>query len=655
MKNRKAQVTVFIIIGLVILITASFFLYFRNLAVPEAEFIQEDLRPIKNYIDFCLNDIGEEAVIRLGSQGGYINIPDELKMNRAYVEFIPRSPIKIPYWYYNGIDIIPTIDSMENEITNYIENNLEGCADLSVFEDEYDIEVVTEPDVTTIIGNDDIDIELSYEVIIRDKSTGEPTKISRYQTTLPVRLKQIYELGKKIMEAENQKTYFENITIDWVSMNKNIPLNGIEFHCSNLRWRVRDVKEELQDMIYYNMPRIKVKDTDHPEFIEDEKVYEKLKEYTLEDINKGDYPDIATPADAYDYSHYLLDVRTKKTNLKAGFAYQPTWGLDMVVRPSEDGIMRSIKQSASEEFLSFMCLNTYHFTYDIIYPVEVLVRDDESFNNQGYVFRYAFPVMVNHNQPDRSGFFNPEFIMIGSDFTGQCGSLEGPIYDIRAYGVDEYGIAGVELDDVNISYDCYKFRCSLGQTNADYGYYRLRTQLPDTCANGFLVAEKPGYLKEKQQILTNNEIDIDLKKIKTLNFEVMMNQYDPTTNEIKGSELVTEPFVALVDFQSIDEPSLSSFRKYPIESNEEKTIDLLEQNSQYKVEITLMDEADGTLIGGYLNNITLDYDSIANSDKIIFYAASYLPKAMNRNQEYDVTKFLEENNIYKQQLLPILE
>ena len=651
-KMKKAQITPFIIIGAFILLSASLFIYYRNFVVVEPKILPEDIVPVKNYIEACLKDTGKDAAIKLGMQSGYIEIPNEIRLSRAYVELTPGSFIKVPYWYYNGISFIPSIELMQNQISDHIKNNIKKCVDLEVFQRDYTIEERDDIEVETIIAENDLDIKMDYTIIIKNKATDEQTRISEFHTIVPVRLKKAYNLAKQIMEAENTQTYFEEMTIDWISMNNKIPLNGIEFHCKPLKWNVRDVRNELQDMIYYNLPKVRVKNTDYAKFLEHEDVYENLQKYSIEEIYQGNRPKQKAPADAYDYSHYLIDVRARPTDLKTGFLYSPTWGMDLTVRPSEGGIMRSIKQSASEQFLSFLCLNTYHFTYDVTYPIEVLIRDDKSFNNQGYVFRFAFPVMINHNAPDRAGFINPLYIMKGGDFIGECEDLAGPVYDIRALGLDEFGIMNMELKNVNISYNCFRFTCNLGTTKADQGAYRLRTQLPSSCANGFIKAEKPGYLEEQEQVLDSTDIDVELRKLKTFRFEVVMNDYN--YGIIGDDKPIEKPFSTIIELQSYDDPDLIFFRKYPLE-NTPSTIDLIEQNSKYKVDIMLFDEEDNMFIGGYKGNWSLKYSDIAENKKIIFHVVNYLPKPMNKEQESEMIEFLEENNIYKTVLEPELK
>ncbi|TKJ17591.1 hypothetical protein CEE44_03595 [Candidatus Woesearchaeota archaeon B3_Woes] len=649
---KKAQITPFIIIGALILLSSSLFIYYRNFIVVEPEILPEDVVPIKTYIEACLKDTGKEAAIKAGMQGGYITLPNQVTLNRAYVELTPGSFIKIPYWSYNGISFIPSIDVMQNQLSDYIKDNIKKCVNLEVFERDYNLEEEDEIEVETIIAEKNLDIKMVYNIIVKNKATDEQTRISQFHTIVNVRLKKTYELAKQILEAENSQTYFEDMTIDWIAMNKDIPLNGLEFTCKANKWRVRDVRNELQDMIYYNVPKVRIRNTDYTGFLEDEEVYENLQKYTMEDIYQGGRPRQKAPEDAYDYSHYLLDVRTRPTDLRAGFLYSPTWGMDMTVRPSEGGIMRSTKQSASEQFLSFLCINTHHFTYDVTYPIEVMVRDDKSFNNQGYVFRFAFPVMINHNEPDKAGFINPLYVMAGGDFIGECEDLTGPTYDIRALGLDEYGISNMELKDVNISYNCFRFTCNLGTTKADQGAYRLRTQLPSSCANGFIKAEKPGYLEDQQQVLDSTDIDVDLRKLKTFRFEVVKNDYN--YGNIGDDEIIEKPYSTIIELQSYDDPDLVFYRKYPLENNP-STIDLIEQNSKYKVDIMLFDEEDRIFIGGYKGNWSLDYRDIADNKRIVFHVINYLPKPLNKEQESEMIKFLEEDNTYKQTLKPELE
>ena len=46
------------------------------------------------------------------------------------------------------------------------------------------------------------------------------------------------------------------------------------------------------------------------------------------------------------------------------------FGMNIKVRPSNKGIMKSGTAKATK-LLDFLCVHIYHFSYDLIYPVEV--------------------------------------------------------------------------------------------------------------------------------------------------------------------------------------------------------------------------------------------------------------------------------------------
>lgn len=645
---RKGQVTVFIIIGLLVIVGLALFLYYRSVILDTPEYVPDDLKPAHQYISSCLDQISQDAVVALGAHAGYITIPDHIETAQAYISIIPRSQLKIPLWYANGFDFTPTVQGMEGELSSYVQDHLSDCVDLTAFAQEYEV-TADQLEATALIGDDDVSISVVYPLTFTDKTTGEQTTITKFQSTQQVRLKDLYTLGKQILAAENQHTYFENITLDLMGLNPSVPFNGLSFGCSPQKWSVRNVKQSVQDMVYYNLPNIRVKNTDYPDFLASDKTYTDLQKYTIEDISEGDSPLKEAPADAYDYSHYLLDVGTSKTDLSAGFMYQPTWNMQFTGSPESEGYLVSDVRQGDGEFLDFMCINSYHFTYDVVYPLQVILRDDAAFNGKGYVFRYGFTVHINHNEPDRQGFFNPDFLQTGKRI-GACTQLAGNPYDIRILGTDEYGVANSELNAVNISYDCFSFSCTLGQTNPDEGAYRLRTQLPSSCVNGYLVAEKPGYLKARQQAQDSEDIDITLHKLKTLPFLVVGNTFDPATGSVGEDTTIQDPFLASITLRKNDNPRFSWQGTYPNEDN--IPLELLEEQATYALEITVFDQADGVIIGGYASNWTVRYTDVAHATYMEFHVPLYLPKPLSKDQEQQVLEFIDQNKAYKEPLAP---
>jgi hypothetical protein len=200
--NKKAQVTIFIIIGLIMLIALGLVLYFRtNVAaeqvIPEiakTEQVPADVQPIKSYVESCLIEISTEALKKLGDRGGYIDpIKHGLKegiepTESDLVAFSPGSDLKVAYWYYLksnnkctgqcAFDITPENKlylyntpgkvSVESQLDDYINENLNSCLqDFNIFKEQgFTINELGQIKTTTKVGDNDIEfyVNLPLEV-----------------------------------------------------------------------------------------------------------------------------------------------------------------------------------------------------------------------------------------------------------------------------------------------------------------------------------------------------------------------------------------------------------------------------------------------------------------------------------------------------------
>lgn len=642
---KKGQVTLFIIIGIVLLFTVGIFVFIqqsRDYVNPDL--IEPELAPINNYVKECIALTTEDAVGLLGLQGGYIEIPEEIGWEKyAYIKVDRDGLFKIPLWYHNSLSRIPSVEFMENEISNYFNNNIGECLrDFAAFENTFEIKELKKIKTKTTIQQDNVFVEIDYPLKINDKGRRKVSYIREFSEAVPVRLKEAYDLAVKIMQQENKDMYFEDVTMELMTMNDDIPFDGMEFTCKQKKWYLRDIKKNIQEMLYYNIPSIRVENTDYLDFIAEESVYEKLKETTLEDITEGKYPRIEAPDDIYEYNHFLWDVKTKKTDLIAAFSYMPEFGMNIYARPSEKGILKSGVGKGAEQ-MKFMCMNFYHFTYDLWYPIEVMIRDDTAFSFKGFVFRFGFPVLIDHNEGKRVDFGTSLFNVIIPDYNEECTDLAGQIYDIRALGSVE-GLLGVEIGDANITYNCYRFSCLLGQTKADQGIYRLRTQLPSNCGHGILEATKDGYVVGKTQVLDDDYITIQMKKLKEYDFKVVKHRY--FDGVISEEEEIANYSSALINLENDD---VVNYKQYP---DAENKIELIEDDSSYDLEIILIDEVDDLTIGGYNGEWSISFNEMYGKDTVIFHVIEYLPKPFDDNSTYEMLKFLEENQDYKTQLRP---
>jgi hypothetical protein len=650
--RRKGQITVFIIIGLIIVISIFLYLYLKqraNYFQPEVV-TPTEIMPIQQYVQSCIYDSAKDAINTLGMQSGFIEIPADIRRNpSSYLRVDPFGMLIRPFWYYRGQVRIPSEDYLKYEISQYVQDNLINCVgDFRAFAKQFDI-VAGQARVTTSMGDKSVIVEVDFPIEIRDRKVRKITNIRKFKSEVPVRLKAAYQLAKKIMEAENNERFLENVTIDLMAASPKIPFTGMEFQCGALKWQVSSVKSVLQDLLNYNLLRIKIDNTNYAPFEASPSEYKEFSRFTMEDINDGKLPSTSPPSDAYEYFHFLFDVGNNDRTLKAKIIYRPDYGMDLVAMPSRDGVMRSDLVEGQAKFLSYICINIYHFVYDITYPVEVVVRDDSSFGGLGYLFTFAFPVVIFHNQGDRSVRGTMLFdIRVPAE--GFCENLGQEEYTVTAFGTYE-GYTDSEIPDVDIQYECMSQHCKIGQTKADNGYYRLRTLLPEGCVNPFLIANKTGYLATREQVL-GNEVSIRMKKLKPVSFKVVKHVYQEFGGTIGSAEELGEGEMAAISL-TLANSSYSQYAQYPLQGNMSREISLVEDSAEYKLDVAFL--KDNEYVGGYIDdNFKISLNDIVQAEEIEIPVIEYRPTPVTDPQKAATASYVAGGS-YKSAIRPVLK
>lgn len=629
-RSRKGQLTAFIVVGLVIALGVFFTIYITtsSTTVVEEETLRRTPSSFEDYIESCINLVGREAVENLGYQGGFIYLPDFIKYDSsAFISLDPRNEFGMPSWYHKGEYIIPSLEEMEFEIERFVENNLDFCLnDYSGFTENF---VITEKDAKVAsarVADEDVLVLLNYPV---DVSTGDDEQIQAYekfQVTLPVKLGKMHELAKRIVYSEVENNYFEKAIIDLMSADPRIPLTGIEFSCTPKRWYASDVSDALKTSLYYDMPKVRFTGTDYPAFDADSKIYESVRGATLLDLREGKLEE-KMPDDSYDYFNFFYDIDELPGNyvgedmsfidLKAGVKFNQDYLFDMNVRPSSSGLMQTHFANFPGTAISFMCLQNYHFVYDLDLLLEVDVFDQDAFDDDGYMFRFALPVNIRNNEPNK---ISPAKVRydVPTFFENPCDELDGR-YDIRATGMFS-GFENFDLEDVEVSYDCIKAGCDLGTISADNGVYRLVSGLPKSCANGFINARKEGYLDARMQHTGNNQnIVIEMQKIKEFNIEIeKFKRYDLET----PAPFKDDDYVVLRISPHDYEGDL--IVEYTHDS-ENINMSLLEDRGEYFIDALLIDPEKNRITGGYRGNFTYEYVDTAGKDTLVIGIMDYTP------------------------------
>src|SRR3989344_8999310 len=99
--SSKGQVTIFIIVGILLVLAVTLIIFVRKEIItfkPE-EIIPTEKGKVESFITSCMDQVGNDALARVGLQGGYIELPLEvIDDNTRRLDISPN--LAVPYWAY---------------------------------------------------------------------------------------------------------------------------------------------------------------------------------------------------------------------------------------------------------------------------------------------------------------------------------------------------------------------------------------------------------------------------------------------------------------------------------------------------------------------------------------------------------------------------
>ena len=603
----KGQVSVFAILGIIVLFSVGLFFYYQGLAItPDVQ--QQKLSPVERFVSACMQEALDEAVNLAGQQGGFITVPPSISVDPGrYVSPDGQDIVRVPLWFYRGLRYSPSRESVAHEIEAYTLVRAKECiGDFRAFSDAT-ITPRGEMRMAAALNKEDVTLTLVYPVDVDDGS--ERTRLERFQASSRVRLGPMLDTANAILESELSTAILENFTLDLMSSNPDVPFTGMLFECGQKEWRLTELRAKVREMLEVNLPRIRIKDTNYPPFIAPEAQYKKLEKLTMKDIAEGRIPE--APDDSYEYLRMFWNMNVQKdADLHVGFTLPRP--IDLLATPQENGVLRSQPAQGDSQYLPLLCINIYHFLYNINYPALVTLRDDRSYGGKGFLFRFAMPVTIRDNEPYKLNYGATLFSSPVVDETF-CSQRNDIITEIRVLGKRD-GVNNLELPGANLTMECYRYQCPLGQTMADEGSYRLRVNLPESCSNPYIIAEKEGYLKAKVQLTNPESLTIPVKQIRELPFEVVVHRYSGSVDQL--STVLEEGMAASVSL------STEGLSQYKLDTaSDAPTIKLIDDDVSYQLEITLVQGEE--VVGGYRG--TWNPQNVGQAGRITFHALKFVP------------------------------
>jgi hypothetical protein len=198
---RKAQITIFIIIGIVLAFIVGFLFLVAEMAARQnfrdINYVEASLRAA---VQQCLKSAGEDALMKIGLQG-----------TLSPEDFFQYSSIRV-YYAYNGKKSVVSLEQLQNSIATYVSRKTQECVSpiLENFRKRGVKIKEKAPETEAIIAQRDVRVKLSYNLEI--EVAQQLKTISGFSENFNVRLKKLRAISEKIADDEAAHPGLVNMT-----------------------------------------------------------------------------------------------------------------------------------------------------------------------------------------------------------------------------------------------------------------------------------------------------------------------------------------------------------------------------------------------------------------------------------------------------------
>jgi len=425
-RGKKAQITVFMIVGIILLFSSALLFYIRGQVVqgigtefvPSVQEVPLEAQPIKVFTEDCMARIAKEGLKKIGQHGGYVEPTNVDFSGSAFL--IGMEPTEsdgvtllnekniIPYWWYlktpntcSGNCRFDTLkpmmrkaesdNSIEMQLDRYVNRELNKC--LKNYDDfkvqGFSFKILGNISTDAKITEKEVLVIVDYPIqVIRN---GKSTDISAYITRLDVRFKDIYDMATMIAKKEADTAYLETQTMNMIvmyssptSMEKLPPvaeytIDPFEFNV----WTRTETQRRIQSYVLQNaMSMLQV---------DQARNFQRVIMFEPNSENKMKYDQLATGI----MDKMILRLDKNYTNIAAKFSYIDWWPVYLNINDKEV----LMPQTVSIPIISWLGLNQYVNLYSLSYPVMVELKDPDAYMGEGYTFRFALEENIRYNQP----------------------------------------------------------------------------------------------------------------------------------------------------------------------------------------------------------------------------------------------------------------
>lgn len=221
--EKRGQVTIFVIIAVVVI--AIFLVYFLFISHPAKSSSSVTQGPVFNFVQNCLENATQKAVIDVGLGGGY------------FYSSPFSTPDGIAYYWLNGTDHFLNMSTLQSQVSEGISKSLSDCISNFTSFPGYTISAGT-INVSDQIESDKVYVFVNYPVTISKGSSTDILKTFDYK--MPSRLGLIHNLMENFTSEEPKNPGICLSCIYGISNENNLTISMFDYSPTTVIFDVKD-------------------------------------------------------------------------------------------------------------------------------------------------------------------------------------------------------------------------------------------------------------------------------------------------------------------------------------------------------------------------------------------------------------------------------
>ncbi len=484
--GKKGQVTVFIILGIILMVIFAAVLFIVNKSTTESiayeqaltsDSVPQQFVALQQFVESCMYSVGKKGITILGQQGGYISpetLGDYSITDQTSGVGIDLDPLKVPYWHYNSKDnqdpstLITSLKpalydeddsywSIEAQLARYLEANIDDClGDFQIFDSQGYLVTQEYPVAEAQIHDNEVYflLEMPLEVSKGDADAS----MENFVSGVDINLKQYYETAEQITAAQQEYTFLENHLINVLSLYAMPGGHFPPFLATTVDeintdvWYTSQLQISLKEMLAAYVPMIRHQGSDN------------FYRYDFQASGSSDEL-IPLYSQTYDNMILPLEIQDQTSPITIDFNYFG-WEPYLNINGGEDTIKpqeANIESPLPLVNLDFTFQN-YLNTYDISYPVLVTIEDQDALNGEGFIFNIALESNIINNEAIDMAYIQPK-TSISNFESVVCNEEHLSDTLVKTIVIDAY--TGEPISDVFFEFNVpEQDTCGLGTTNS---------------------------------------------------------------------------------------------------------------------------------------------------------------------------------------------